>query len=116
MKLSSQQIRQLRAKAHQLHPIVMIGQHGLTTAVHAEIELALETHELIKIRIGNIDREHKKQLANEICQQHHAELVQSIGHIIAIYRQRPRDIQELKGKVALDDNNEHKALRINRRK
>lgn len=88
MKLSSQQIQQLRAKAHALHPVVMIGQHGLTANVHAEIELALETHELIKVRIGQKDKEQKKQLTDEICQQHRALLVQSIGHIIAIYRQR----------------------------
>lgn len=85
----SSEKQQLRAKAHKLNPVVMIGNQGLTANVHQEIDNALLTHELIKIRIASKDRNYKQQLTEEICQQHNAQLIQSIGHIIVIYRKKP---------------------------
>lgn len=79
-------IRGLRAQAHKLKPIILIGQQGLTDAVHQEIDRALHDHELIKIRIHNKDRDYKKQVAEAICTVNHAILVQTIGHCIVVYR------------------------------
>ena len=81
----------LSGKAHHLKPVVIIGNNGLTAAVNAEIDNALEHHELIKIRISDNDREVRKTIAAEIVATHQAELVKTIGHIIAIYRERQRD-------------------------
>lgn len=78
--------QQLKAKAHALKPVVLLGTHGLTAAVNAEIERALNDHELIKIRLNEKDREQKRQLITAICQTHNAELVQAIGFIAVIYR------------------------------
>lgn len=83
---TSQQIRQLRAKAHKLNPVVTLGQQGLTDNVNFEIDQALNAHELIKIRIQGKDKIAIKQLATEISAAHQAVLVQIIGHIIIIYR------------------------------
>lgn len=82
------QKQQLRAKAHKLNPVVMIGNQGLTANVHQEIENALLAHELIKIRIASRDQEYRQQMTQEICQQHDVQLIQSIGHIIVIYRKK----------------------------
>lgn len=66
----------------------MIGQAGLTAAVLAEIELALNIHELIKVRI-RAEREDRKLISEKICTDTGAELIQGIGQIIVIYRLNP---------------------------
>ncbi len=91
MKISSAQKQHLRSKAHSLKPTIIIGNHGLTPAVQAEINHALEAHELIKIRVNAIDREERQLMTEEICRAQYAELIQSIGHIIVIYRENLED-------------------------
>ena len=88
MKLSSGQIRRLRAEGHRLglKPVVMIGQKGLSDNLHAEIDAALEHHELIKLRIPALERDEKRDFARAICERHRAVLVESIGSVIVIYR------------------------------
>lgn len=81
--------RALRARAHHLHPVVMIGAAGLTQAVLREIDLALKNHELIKIRVLGEDRRQRKDLLPEICRQLAAQPVQQVGKILVVYRQRP---------------------------
>jgi len=80
--------KNLRAKAHRLKPVVMIGQSGLTEAVLTEIEGALVAHELIKIKI-RAEREQRKEISTQICIKTKAELIQTIGQITIIYRYNP---------------------------
>lgn len=77
---------QLRRKAHHLHPVVILGQHGLTPQVHAAIDEALNAHELIKIRVNAEDKAQRKNFIEEILNHHHAELIQALGHLAVIYR------------------------------
>jgi RNA-binding protein len=79
----------LKAKAHKLKPVVITGQHGLTPAVLSEINQALDHHELIKIRVNAADRDERRELAEEIRRETAAELIQSIGHVITLYRKNP---------------------------
>lgn len=81
--------KKLRAKAHALKPVVLIGQSGLTDAVVAEIGLALQSHELIKIKI-RAERDERAAIRQQICAETGAELVQSIGQIAIIYRCNPK--------------------------
>lgn len=81
--------KKFKSDAHNLKPVVMIGQSGLTDSVLAEIEVALDYHELIKVKI-RAERDERKVIANEICSATKAELVQSIGQIIVIYRHNPK--------------------------
>ncbi|HLF98404.1 MAG TPA: ribosome assembly RNA-binding protein YhbY [Methylococcaceae bacterium] len=78
----------LRARAHALKPVVLTGQAGLSEAVLAEIDLALEHHELIKVRL-RAEREERTVMAEEICARLGAELVQSLGQIVTLYRKSP---------------------------
>lgn len=78
--------QQLKAKAHKLKPVVLIGNNGLTDAVNKEIDKALHDHELIKIRIQTNDRELRRELFDQICEKNQADLVQTIGSIGVIYR------------------------------
>lgn len=70
----------------------MIGQAGLTPAVLAEIENALDCHELIKVKI-RAERDERKIISEKICQDTQAELIQTIGQMIIIYRLNPNKSQ-----------------------
>lgn len=73
-------------KAHSLKPVVLMGEKGLTENVILEIDLALASHQLIKIKAGRLPKEEKQQIASEITQVTKSELVQIIGNIIVLYR------------------------------
>lgn len=84
------QRKKLRAQAHTLKPVVTIGQSGLTEAVIAELEIALDHHELIKVKIRSDDRDLRKQIGEQLCDQTKAELIQRIGQITVLYRRNPK--------------------------
>ena len=86
MKLTNNQKKYLRSLAHDLKPFVMIGQHGLSDSVIAEIESTMLKHELIKIKLRVSDRDEKQGIINKIIKFSEAELVQVIGGVIVIYR------------------------------
>jgi len=88
MVLSQQFKKALRARAHELKPVILVGNNGLSTAVIAEAEQALCVHELIKVRLHAGDREAIRQASTLLCQQLEAELIQSIRKVVVIYRQR----------------------------
>lgn len=80
----------LRAKSHGLKPVIIVGANGVTDAVNAEIERALLDHELIKVRISHKEREVRQAMTQDILKASGAELINSIGHIIAIYKPNPK--------------------------
>lgn len=86
MTISSEQRRLLKAKAHSLEPVVIIGNKGLTKNVSLETDRSLLAHELIKVRVNADDRESRQKMAEELCNDCNAELIQIIGHIAIIYR------------------------------
>ena len=86
MKLNSKQISHLRSLAHNLNPVVMIGNQGLTENIIKEIEVSLNAHELIKIKVAGDDREARKTMYQSICDQTNAIAVHHIGKQLVIYR------------------------------
>ncbi|MCP3666828.1 MAG: ribosome assembly RNA-binding protein YhbY [Gammaproteobacteria bacterium] len=89
MKLTDKQIRNLKGLAHHIKPVVMIGQNGLTDGVLAEMDVALEAHELIKVKVAANDREERKFMQVKMAEETGATLVQSIGHVAVFYRRHP---------------------------
>ena len=81
----SQSLKQL---SHHLEPVVLLGAKGLTEAVHKEIEMALEAHELIKIKLSSKDKLEKQKLTEIICQTHNATRINQIGHVIVVFRKK----------------------------
>lgn len=81
--------RRLRARAHSLRPVVLVGAAGLTEAVLAEIDQALTAHELIKIRLRMEDRAQREAAAAHIAERLGAAQVQRLGHVFTYYRPRP---------------------------
>ncbi|OOF53688.1 ribosome assembly RNA-binding protein YhbY [Rodentibacter trehalosifermentans] len=84
--LSTKQKQFLKALAHHLNPVVMLGGNGLTEGVLAEIENALDHHELIKVKIAGADRETKQLIINAIVRETKAANIQTIGHVLVLYR------------------------------
>lgn len=76
----------LRAEAHALKPIVLIGEAGLSEAVMKEIELGLDSHGLIKVRVFGDDREARIEMYETICEKLEAAPVQHIGKLLVLYR------------------------------
>lgn len=85
MPLKAAQMKNLRGRAHHLKPFVTVADKGLSESVVAEIERALNDHELIKIKLRG-DRDKRKEWALDIATQCKAELVQSIGQVACFYR------------------------------
>ncbi|HRH91107.1 MAG TPA: ribosome assembly RNA-binding protein YhbY [Agitococcus sp.] len=86
MSLSIAEKKRFRQIGHQLNPVVLLGGHGLTEAVLAEIDRALEDHELIKVRLGGEDRELRQAMIDEIVQSTNSQAVQTIGKLVLLYR------------------------------
>lgn len=86
LALTASQIRFLRGQAHDLKAMLQIGGKGLTPAFIAELGLALEHHELIKVKVGAEDRQARDAIIDEMVQQTGAALVQRIGHTAVLYR------------------------------
>lgn len=88
--LSPAERQELKGRAHTLDPVVIVGAEGLSAAVIAEIDRALKSHELIKVRV-NADRSARDAILKEICSKTGAQAVQHIGKILVVFRQRPVD-------------------------
>ncbi len=83
--------RALRAKAHTLHPVVIVGHHGLTPAVLKEIDTSLRAHELIKVRVADDDRAVRDEVLRRICSELDAAPVQHLGKLLIVWRPQPED-------------------------
>jgi RNA-binding protein len=88
MPLKASQKKNLRALAHHLKPTVTVADNGLSEPVVAEIERALDDHELVKIKL-RADRHQRKAWAAEIANMCGAELIQAIGQTASFYRRHP---------------------------
>ena len=91
MSLLEIQKRQLRKLGHNLKPVVMIGNNGLTDAVCNELDLSLSHHELLKVKVTAADREERDSIIHTLCDRSSAELVQRVGHVALIYRHNPQN-------------------------
>ena len=86
LTLTSEQKRFLRAQAHNLNPVVTIGDAGLTEAVMNEIERSIASHELIKVKSHDRDKAARDNQITEICETQNAASIQHIGKILIVYR------------------------------
>ncbi|KUM54472.1 ribosome assembly RNA-binding protein YhbY [Rheinheimera sp. EpRS3] len=87
MSLTNKQKQFLKAKAHELKPVILLGGNGLTEGVVAEIEVALNFHELIKVKVPTEDREQKVLIMDAIIRETKADKVQVIGKTLVLFRQ-----------------------------
>ena len=89
IELTPAERRLLKAHAHKLHPVVMIGDKGLTEAVLRAIDENLKSHELIKVKVAGEDRTARDAVLARVCEALDASPVQQIGKILVLYRENP---------------------------
>ncbi|MCF7201762.1 YhbY family RNA-binding protein [Pseudomonas oligotrophica] len=95
MPLTNEQKKQYKAIGHQLKPVLIVAENGLSEGVLAELERALNDHELIKIQFRLAERDDRRALMDELCQAAGCELVQSIGKMALVYRRNPKPNKQL---------------------
>lgn len=86
MSLDTDTKKHYRTLGHSLKPVVTVASKGLTEGVLAELQRALDDHELIKVKLAMEDRDERKQVVDDLCTQTGAELVQTIGKMVLIFR------------------------------
>jgi len=99
LKLTPVERSALRAEAHALKPVVIIGEAGLTPAVLKEVDLSLDSHGLIKVRVFGDDREARVAIYDSICTELEAAPVQHIGKLLVVYRPKKEVVKERSGKT-----------------
>jgi RNA-binding protein len=90
MALSERQKKHLRRLGHDLHPIVLVGQKGLTPGVTEELRLALDHHELVKLRARVGDRDERDAILAELARSTGSEFVHRIGNVGLFYRKNSK--------------------------
>ena len=91
LHLTSRERAHLKARAHALEPVVIVGHAGVSDAVIAEVDRALSAHELIKLRLGVADREAREALCDELAARAGAARVQRVGRVLVLWRPRPAE-------------------------
>jgi putative YhbY family RNA-binding protein len=86
LTLTPAEKKALKAQAHALDPVVLIGDKGLTPNIIKEIDMSLNAHSLIKVRVAGDDREARLEYAQVICEETGAFLVQHIGKLLVLFR------------------------------
>jgi RNA-binding protein len=88
-KLKGSQKKYLRGLAHNLKPVVLIGQKGLTEELIKSADQALDRHELIKVKFNEFkEKDQKAEITEELCKNVKAEIAGTIGHIAILYREQ----------------------------
>jgi len=90
--MTPRQRQHLKALAHKRKPVVLVGNAGVAAPLLKELEIALERHELLKIRLPGVERAERTKMVQKICDATGAEAVQEIGRVAVIYRaaRKPR--------------------------
>ncbi|MBD9396252.1 ribosome assembly RNA-binding protein YhbY [Pseudomonas sp. PDM11] len=90
MPLTQEQKKQFKSIGHHLKPVLIVADNGVTEGVVAELERALNDHELIKIQVRVAERDDRLAVIEELCKVGNAELAQVIGKMALLYRKNPK--------------------------
>jgi RNA-binding protein len=94
IQLTPKERQALKALAHGLKPVVLLGSAGLSPAVVKEIDRALVAHELIKVKVPGDDRAEREELFASLAEDLSAARVQAIGKLLVLFRPAPEDAAE----------------------
>jgi RNA-binding protein len=114
--LTSAQRQALKARAHGLRPVVLMGAAGLTEKVLREIDRALAAHALIKIKVPNDDRSERTQIAADVAEKLSAANVQSIGKMIVLFRPQPESEEKQEPGALMNQRADERRLRPKNRR
>lgn len=99
--LSAAEKKQLRAIAHNLNPIIIVGDKGVSEGLLEELDRALEQHELIKVKVASNDREFRAQAVTEMAEKTNATQVQIIGKIVVLLRRSKKPNPKLSNLIRM---------------
>jgi RNA-binding protein len=91
MSLSGKQKRFLRAEAHALEPVVMVGKEGLTDTLVSAVQAALLRHELIKVRVHESSPVERAEVAEQLPALSKSELAGQVGRVLILYKRHPHE-------------------------
>lgn len=91
MALSPSQRRYLRSLAHDLSPVILLGNKGATDAVLKELDRALSQHELVKVKLSGGDKDERQSQVDFLAGGTEAESVHQIGHVVVLFRRNTDD-------------------------
>ena len=89
--LNGKQRRYLRALGHHCDPVVQVGKDGISEGLVAALDVALDTHELVKVRLGESAGADRRALGAAVAEAAGGELVQVLGRTVLVYRRRNKD-------------------------
>ncbi|MBZ5488788.1 ribosome assembly RNA-binding protein YhbY [Halomonas aquamarina] len=90
MSLSQAQKKAFRSIGHHLNPVVTVSENGVSENLLAELDRALNDHELIKVKLALAERDDRAAMLNELTQDSRADVVQTIGKMALLYRRNPK--------------------------
>jgi RNA-binding protein len=90
MPLAKHQIKHLKSLTHNLKPVIMVGQNGITENLLTELEIAVNHHELVKIKIAGEDRDKRAEMIIQLTEAVSAEIVQRIGKTVTLFRRNAK--------------------------
>jgi RNA-binding protein len=91
MALSPSQSRYLRSLAHDLSPVILLGNKGATEAVVKELNLALDIHELVKVKLSGGDKAERQAQIEVLTAGTQAEKIHEIGHVVVVFRRNAEE-------------------------
>ena len=91
MTISPSQKRYLRGLAHSLSPVILLGQKGVSPSLIAELKLALDHHELLKVRLSGADKDERAAQLAALVEASGAEIVQLIGHTASLWKRNEKE-------------------------
>jgi RNA-binding protein len=91
--LTGKQKRYLRSKAHHLTPIVQVGKSGVTANLVDQVDLELETRELLKVSVLDTSPMERDEVGEILVEETGAEWVQAIGRTVVLYRRATENPQ-----------------------
>ena len=86
--LTNAQIRELKAQAQRLKPIIKLGKEGISPSFLAALDLALNHHELVKVKFDDF-KDQKKVLAPQLAEKSGSHLIMRVGNVVVLYRAKP---------------------------
>jgi len=89
---SGRELRDLKARAQRLDPVVKIGKAGLSDALFTALETALGQHDLVKVKFDDL-KEQKKELVPQLVARSGAQLIQRVGNVAVLFRRRPEPVK-----------------------
>jgi RNA-binding protein len=78
-------LRELKARAQKLKPVIHVGHNGIDDGLLAALDQALSDHGLVKVRFTDHKTE-RKTLAALMEQSTGARRILLVGHTVTLYR------------------------------